>query len=50
MNYADKIKVPKIVIIGKNDLEEGKVTIKDMESGSQELIAIDDIVNYFKGE
>ena len=50
MNYADKIKVPKIVIIGKNDLEEGKVTIKDMESGEQELIAIENIVTYLKGE
>ena len=50
MNYADKINVPKIVIIGKNDLEEGKVTIKDMESGAQELIAIEDIVAYLKGE
>ena len=50
MNYADKIKVPKMVIIGKNDLDEGKVTIKDMESGSQELIDIDNIVSYLKGE
>lgn len=50
MNYADKIKVPKMVIIGKNDLNEGKVTIKDMKSGTQELIDIDDIVSYLKGE
>ena len=50
MNYADKIKVPKIIIIGKNDLEKGKVTIKDMESGEQELIAIENIVTYLKGE
>ena len=50
MNYADKIKVPKIIIIGKNDLNEGKVTIKNMESGEQELIAIENIVTYLKGE
>ena len=50
MNYADKIKVPKMVIIGANDLKEGKVTVKDMESGEQELIAIEDIATYLKGE
>ena len=50
MNYADKIKVPKMIIIGKNDLEENKITIKDMQSGQQEQISIDDIVDYLKGE
>ena len=50
MNYADKIKVPKMVIIGKNDLEEGNVTVKDMQSGDQEQIAIEDIADYLKGE
>ncbi len=50
MNYADKIKVPKIIIIGKNDLDEGKVTIKDMKSGSQDLVDIGSIVSYLKEE
>ena len=50
MNYADRIKVPKMVIIGAKDLEEGKVTIKDMVSGDQELVDIDDIAEYIKGE
>ena len=50
MNYADKIKVPKMIIIGKNDLEENKITIKDMQSGQQEQISIDNIVDYLKGE
>ena len=50
MNYADKIKVEKIAIIGSKDLEQGKITIKDMISGNQELIDVDDIVDYIKGE
>ena len=50
MNYADKIKVPKIIIIGANDLEEGKVTVKDMESGNQNLVEIDNIASYLKEE
>ena len=50
MNYADKIKVPKIIIVGSNDLAENKVTVKDMESGNQELVEIDNLLNYIKGE
>ena len=50
MNYADKIKVEKIVIIGAKDLDEGKVTVKNMISGEQSLVDIDDIINYLKEE
>ena len=50
MNYADKIKVSKIAIIGEKDLEQGKITVKDMISGDQELVDIDNIVEYIKGE
>lgn len=50
MNHADKIKVPKMAIIGENDLKENKITIKDMVSGNQEQIDIDNIIEYLKGE
>lgn len=48
MNYADKIKVPKIIIVGANDLLKGKVTVKDMVTGQQELVDIENIVTYLK--
>ena len=48
MNYADKIKVKKIIIIGDKDLSKGKVTIKDMESGNQELVDVDSITDYIR--
>ena len=50
MNYADKIGVEKIAIVGAKDLEEGKITVKDMISGNQELVDLDHIVEYLKGE
>ena len=50
MNYADKIKVEKLVIIGANDLAEGKVTVKNMISGEQNLVDIDKLVDYLKEE
>ena len=50
INYANKINVEKIAIVGAKDLEEGKITIKDMVSGEQELVDIDSVADYLKGE
>ena len=50
MNHANNINVEKVVIVGKKDLDEGKVTVKDMNSGEQELVSLDSLVNYIKGE
>ena len=36
--------------MGPKELEDGKITIKDMVSGDQELIDIENIVEYVKGE
>lgn len=49
MNYANNLKVKKVAIIGPKDLEENKITLKDMETGNQEQIAIDELVNTIKG-
>lgn len=49
MNHANNLKVKKVAIIGPKDLEENKVTLKDMDSGDQEQIAIDELVNAIKG-
>ncbi|WP_297418779.1 histidine--tRNA ligase [Thermococcus sp.] len=38
LDYADRLGVPYVVLIGKRDLEEGKVTIRDMESGEQRIL------------
>lgn len=50
MNHANNINVGKVVIVGKKDLDEGKVTVKDMNSGNQELVSLDSLVDYIKGE
>ena len=50
MNHANKIKVKKqVAIIGAKDLENNQITIKNMESGNQELVDLDNIVEYIKG-
>lgn len=50
MNHANNINVGKVVIVGKKDLDERKVTVKDMNSGEQELVSLDSLVDYIKGE
>ncbi|WP_074793294.1 histidine--tRNA ligase [Haloferax larsenii] len=46
MSYADSINAEYVVIVGERDLENGEVTIKDMESGDQTTAPVDD----FPGE
>lgn len=48
--YADKIGVKFTVLVGERDLEDNKVTIKNMDTGEQELVAIDDVADYIKKE
>jgi len=35
MNYANKKNIPFVVLIGENEMKEGTLTVKDMESGEQ---------------
>jgi histidyl-tRNA synthetase len=46
MKYANKMGAKYSIIIGDNELEEGKVNIKNMDAGEQEEVAINDIVEY----
>ena len=36
--FANKIGAKQVVIVGPDELKEGKVKVKDMESGKEELI------------
>jgi histidyl-tRNA synthetase len=44
MKYANKLGVDKVIIVGQKDLKEGKVTVKDMESGNQTAVGKNDIL------
>jgi len=39
MSYADKIHVPYVALLGEDEIKEGRVTIKDMTSGSQMTVS-----------
>ena len=42
-SYADKVGVKYAYIIGQNEREEGKVTVRNMETGDQDLVDFDNI-------
>lgn len=45
LSFADNSGARFVVMVGARDLEEGKITLKDMESGDQEQISIENITS-----
>lgn len=48
MNNANREKINKVIIIGEDELKNNSVTLKDMVTGNQELVKIEDIVSKIK--
>ncbi len=46
LKYADKLNIPYTIVIGEEEIESQKVSIKDMKTGSQELVTIDKAICY----
>ena len=44
INYADKLKIPFVVIIGQDELDNGYVTLKDMFEFNQQQVSADKLV------
>ena len=44
LDYAGKLGIPYVVLVGKKDLEEGKVTVRDMETGEQKAVEKERVV------
>ena len=45
MNIANREKINKVIIMGEDELNNNSVTIKNMETGNQEVVKIDDIIS-----
>lgn len=43
MSYADSKKIPFVAIVGENEMKENKVMLKDMKTGEQKLVGIEEI-------
>ena len=48
MEYANRRQIPYVVIIGSNELAEGKATVKNMATGEQNLVTFDEIAALIK--
>jgi histidyl-tRNA synthetase len=46
--YADKKGIPKVVIVGERELAEGAVMVRDMITGEQEKVKLDELVSFFQ--
>ncbi len=44
MSYANAKQIPFVALAGENEMAEGKLTLKNMESGEQSLVTIDEII------
>ena len=48
MTYADNNKITKIAIVGENELKSGKVMLKNMQTGEQRLLDINQVIETIK--
>jgi histidyl-tRNA synthetase len=45
MSYADTKKIPFVAIVGSNEMDTNTVMLKNMVSGEQQLVSLDEIIN-----
>ena len=45
MGRADALGIPYVAIIGESELANGTVTLKDMNSGEQSSLSVDELIN-----
>jgi len=45
MTYADNNKIPYVAIIGEDEMKEGKITLKNMQSGEQQKLSLEECIN-----
>jgi len=48
MNFANKKNIPFVILMGSEEVETGKYTIKDMRSGTQNALSSKDIIKHIQ--
>ena len=48
MKYADKLKIPYVMVIGEDEINSNVFKIKNMETGEEKNIKIEEIKNQLK--
>ena len=50
MSYANNNNIGYVVLAGENEINEGKITLKNMATGEQHLVTADEMIHKIKGE
>ena len=48
MEYANKIKSPAVILYGENEIKSGKPTLRNLSSGEEKSIPIEELINEIK--
>lgn len=48
MAYANAKQVPYVVLVGENEIAEGKLTVKNMTSGEQQLLSVEELIRLLR--
>lgn len=48
MGYANNKAIPFVAIVGENEMDEGKLTLKNMTTGEQSLVTPDELIDAIK--
>ena len=48
LEYANSLGIPYAIFVGKKELEAGKLKLRDMESGKEELLSIERAIELLK--
>ena len=43
--YADKQHIKYVIVVGNDELDKGMYTLKDMQTGNQEMLSLEDIIS-----
>ena len=49
MSYANTLSIPFVALAGENEMNCGKVTLKNMATGEQSLLTPEEMIDYIKG-
>lgn len=49
MGYANAKQIPFVAIVGENEMNEGKAMLKNMESGEQQLVSVEELIAKLQG-
>ena len=49
MQYANQKQIPFVALAGENEMQEGKVTLKNMETGEQQMLTPEELMGKVKG-